>query len=67
MNDETVIIDGLKIYLEYDDWTGTWYATDENYDAEWLGPEDGWQGSFRGTGSTKQEALDDLLEYNSAL
>ena len=43
----------------YQDYSGTWIVTDENYDGA---PDSGWQPM--GTGRNKYEALTDYLECN---
>lgn len=40
-----------------------WSATDDNYDASYEGPEDGWVSSSpRGWGKTEEAAIADLIE-----
>lgn len=63
---EIVLANGeaVRIHTDQPNPYGTeWSAVDDNYDASYEGPEDGWVSSSpRGWGKTEAEAIADLRE-----
>jgi hypothetical protein len=56
--------ESVRVHTDQPNPYGTeWSAVDDNYDAEYAGPENGWVSSSpRGWGKTEAEAIEDLRE-----